>query len=59
MPNMEGQEGRTMDRLFRCLLCALLLLAFALPAAAAPSVERMIGAMIMVGFRGQIGRAHV
>ncbi|MGX8718101.1 MAG: glycoside hydrolase family 3 protein [Desulfovibrio sp.] len=41
-----------MDRLFRCLLCALLLLAFALPAAAAPSVERMIGAMIMVGFRG-------
>ena len=41
-----------MNRFSRCALCAMLVLAAALPAAAAPSVERMIGSMIMVGFRG-------
>ncbi len=49
---MEDREGSAMDKLFRCALCAMLLLMVALPAAAAPAVERMIGAMIMVGFRG-------
>ncbi len=41
-----------MANFFRTMACAWFLLALALPAFAAPSVERMIGAMIMVGFRG-------